>query len=65
MLFSAASLLHYIAPTKEASNIVPSSSSRPADILLPNLVVSIISPLQQLTLAEAASSPGHALSFGV
>ena len=49
------------------------SLSRPADILLPTwrhgrpaaLDVHVISPLQQLTLHEAASTPGHALEVGV
>ena len=62
-----------LAPTKEAPNLVPGSSARPADILLPYwcrgrpaaLDVSVISPLQRLTLADAASTQGHALSVGV
>ena len=53
-----------LAPSKEAPNLVPDSSVRPADILLPNwnrrrpaaADVHVISPLQQLTLAEAAST---------
>ena len=72
VLFNAAQSAA-LAPTKEAPNFVPSFSTRPADILLPNwcrghpaaLDVSVISPLQQLTLFEAAASPGHALSVGV
>ena len=62
-----------LAPTREASGLVPSSLSRPAEVLLPNwsrgrpaaLDVHVISPMQQLTLTEAASSPGHALRVGV
>ena len=62
-----------LAPSKEAPNLVPDSSVRPADILLPNwnrgrpaaVDVHVISPLQQQTLAEAASTPGHALQVGV
>ena len=62
-----------LAPTREAPGLVSSSLSRPADILLPNwsqgrlaaLDVHVISPMQQLTLTEAASSPGHALFVGV
>ena len=62
-----------LAPSKEAPNLVQDSSVRPADILLPNwnhgrpvaVDVHVISPLQQLTLAEAASTPGHALQVGV
>ena len=63
VLFSAAQLAP-LAPTKEAPSLVPSSGSRPADILLPTwrhghpaaLDVHIISPIQQLTVAGAASS---------
>ena len=53
--------------------MVPDSHSRPADVLLPTwsrgrpaaLDVHIISPLQQHTLHEAASTPGHAPQVGV
>ena len=66
VLFNAAQSAA-LAPTKEAPNLVPGFSTRPADILLPNwcrgrpatLDVSVISPLQKLTLVEAAFSPGH------
>ena len=52
---------------------MPSSLSRPADILLPHwshsrpaaLDVSVISPLQHLTLTGAVSSPGYALRIHV
>ena len=62
-----------LAPSREASGVVPDSLSRPADILLPTwrhgrpaaLDVHVIPPLQQLTLHEAASTPGHALEVGV
>ena len=62
-----------LAPTREASGVVPNSQSRPADILLPTwrhgrpaaLDVHVISPLQQSTVHEAASTPGHALEVGV
>ena len=72
VLFNAAQSAA-LAPTKEAPNLVPGSSARPADILLPYwcrgrpaaLDVSVISPLQRLTLADAASTQGHALSVGV
>ena len=68
VLFSAA-LSAVLSPSKEASGIVPNSCSCPADILLPNwsqghhaaLDISVISPLQQLTMSGAASFPGHAL----
>ena len=72
VLFNAAQSAA-LAPTKEAPNLVPGSSARPADILLPYwcrgrpaaLDVSVISPLQRLTLADAASTQGHALRYGV
>ena len=72
VLFSAAQYAA-LAPTKEAPSLVPSSCSRPADILLPQwsrgcpaaLDVSVIPPLQHLTLVGAASSPGHSLRVGV
>ena len=62
-----------LAPTKEAPSLVPSSSSRPADILFPSwrhgcpaaLDGHTISPLQQPIVAGAASSPEHALEVGV
>ena len=62
-----------LAPTKETPGLVPSSLSRPADILLPNwncgrpaaLDVHVISPLQDLTVSEASVTPGHALQLGV
>ena len=68
VLFSAAQYAA-LASTKKALSLVPSSRSRPADILLPHwshgrlaaLDVSVISPLQHLTIAGTASSPGHAL----
>ena len=72
VLFSAAQSAA-LGPRKEAPGIIPNSSARPADILLPNwsrgrqaaLDVSVISPLQQLTLSEAAVTPGHALQVCV
>ena len=53
--------------------MVPDSHSRPADVLLPTwsrgrpaaLDVHVISPLQQRTLYEAASTPGNALQVSV
>ena len=71
MLFTAAQSAA-LAPSKETSGLVPSSLLRPADILLPNwcqgrpaaLDIHVISPLQQSTLAKAASTPGHALQVG-
>ena len=71
VLFSAAQSAA-LAPSKETPGLVPNSLARPADILLPNwhqghpafVDVRVISPLQQLTLAEASSIPGHALLVG-
>ena len=70
-LFSAAQSAA-LAPRKEAPSLIPGSSSRPADIYLPNwcrgrpaaLDVTVISTLQSLTLAGAASTQGHALRVG-
>ena len=62
-----------LAPSKEMPNLIPDSLSRPADVFLPTwsrgrpaaLDVHVISPLQQQTMGEAASTPGHALQVGV
>ena len=70
-LFSAAQSAA-LAPRKEAPSLIPGSSSRPADIYLPNwcrgrpaaLDVTVISTLQSLTLAGVASTQGHALRVG-
>ena len=71
VLFTAAQSAA-LAPSKETPGLVPSSLSRPADILLPNwcqghpatLDIHVIFPLQQSTPAKAPSSPGHALQVG-
>ena len=60
-VFSAAQL----APRKEAPSVIPGSSSRPADVYLPNwrrgqpaaLDIHVISTMQQQTLAGASTSP--------
>ena len=70
-LFSAAQFAA-LAPRKEVPSLVPGTSSRPADVYLPNwcrgrpaaLDVTVISTLQSLTLAGAASTQGHALRVG-
>ena len=70
-LFSAAQSAA-LAPQKEVLSLIPGSSSRPADVYLPNwkrgqpdaLDVTVISSLQQQTLSGAAISPGHALRVG-
>ena len=63
-----------LAPTKEAlASLVPISSSKLADILLPSwghghpaaLDIYIICPIHQQTFAEVAFNPGHALNVGV
>ena len=61
-----------LAPRKEVPSLIPGSSSRPADIYLPNwdrgrpvaLDVTVISTLQLLTLSGAAHTQGHALQIG-
>ena len=70
-LFSAAQSAA-LAPQKEFLLLIPNSRSRPADIYLPYwkrgspaaLDVTVISTLQQLTVNEAATTQGHALSVG-
>ena len=55
-----------LSPRREAPYLIPNSSSRLVDILLPSwcqgrsaaLDVSVISPLQKLTVSGAATSPG-------
>ena len=72
VLFSAAQSAA-LAPSREMPNMISNSLSRPADVLLPTwshgrpaaLDVHVISPLQQQTIGEAASTPGHALQVGV
>ena len=67
-LFSAAQSAA-LAPRKEVPSLIPRSSSRPADIFLPNwcggrpaaLDITVISTLQSLTLAGDAASQRHAL----
>ena len=61
-----------LAPRKEAPSLIPGSSSRPADVYLPNwkrgqpaaLDVTVISTMQQLTRDRASVVPGHALQVG-
>ena len=70
-LFSAAQSAA-LAPRLEAPFLVPSSSSRPADVFLPNwqagrpaaLDVTVISTMQPLTISGASLSKGHALQIG-
>ena len=61
-----------LAPLKEAPSLIPGSSTRPADVYLPNwkrgqpaaLDVTVISTMQQQTLLGASITPGHALQVG-
>ena len=58
-----------LAPRREVPSLIPGTRSRPADIFLPNwsggcpaaLDVTVISPMQSLTLERAATTPGYAL----
>ena len=67
-LFSAAQSAA-LGPRKEVRALIAGSCSRPGDIFLPHwcggrsaaMDVTVISPLQSLTLAGAASVKGHAL----
>ena len=59
-----------LAPRKEVSSFIISSMSHPADVYLPCwshgqpavLDVSVIPPVQQLTVTEAAVDQGYALT---
>ena len=58
---------------KEGRFLLPGNDRRPADVFLPNwaagrdaaLDITVINPLQQATVAEAAATPGHSLNFAV
>ena len=70
-LFSAAQSAA-LAPRREVPALIPGSSSRPADVFLPNwcrgrsaaLDVTVISTLQSLTAFGASTTQGHALKVG-
>ena len=61
-----------LGPRKEMPSLIPGSRSRPADIYLPlwthgkpaAIDVSVISPLQKLTIARASTTQGHAITVG-
>ena len=69
--------LHEIAaaaalnPSKEDRFLIPGEDVRPADVLLPywengrdtTVDVTVVSSLQDATVAGAAATPGHALQF--
>ena len=65
-IFSAAQSAA-LTPQREVPSLIPGSSSRPADVYLPNwkrglpaaLDVTMISILQHLTLEGAATTQGH------
>uniref|UniRef100_A0A1X7VSP7 Uncharacterized protein n=1 Tax=Amphimedon queenslandica TaxID=400682 RepID=A0A1X7VSP7_AMPQE len=58
-----------LSPWKEVSSLVPESSARSADIFIPSwslgcpaaLDVTVVSPVQQQTLSQAASEHRYAL----
>ena len=62
-----------LTPTQEALGLVANSQVQPADIFLPNwygshptsIDVHVISPMQDLTLTNATTTPGHAFQIGV
>ena len=62
-----------LGPSKEALGLIPRSLAQPADIFIPHwslgglvaLDVLVVSPLQELTVAEAAFTQGHALQGGI
>ena len=72
-VFFSAAQSAALAPSVELPNLIPNSLSKSADIYIPTwshgrpaaMDVHVISPLQQQTLGEAATTPGHALQVGV
>ena len=58
-------------PVKEGRFLLPGNDRRPADVYLPNwsagrdtaLDITVVNPLQQATVGEAAVTPGHSLDF--
>ena len=59
-----------LGPTKEGQYLLPGEGWKPADIFIPRHVggkdaaldVTVINPLQAATVAQAAQTPGHALT---
>ena len=59
-----------LAPAKEGRFLLPGEGGRPADVLIPGwtsgkdaaIDVTVINPLQDSVVNEAAVTPGHALS---
>ena len=60
-----------LAPVKEGRFLLPGDDRRPADILVPNfaggrdvaLDVTVVNPIQDATMPQAATTPGFALSY--
>ena len=60
-----------LGPTKEGRFLLPDDGRRPADVLVPNwaggrdaaMDVIVVNPLQGATIAQAATTPGYALTF--
>ena len=60
-----------LGPRKEVRFLLPGRDSRPADIYLPNwcggkdmaLDVTVVNPLQDSLVSQAAQASGHALAF--
>ena len=56
-----------LGPVKEGRFLLPGTDRRPADVLVPNwaagkdaaMDVTVVTPLQDATLPEAATTPGH------
>ena len=60
-----------LGPPKEGRFLLPDDGRRPADVLVPNwaggrdaaMDVIVVNPLQGATIAQAATTPGYALTF--
>ena len=59
-----------LAPSREDRALLPGTDARPADVMIPHwtggrdtaLDVTVINPLQSSLVAQAATTPGHALT---
>ena len=59
-----------LGPTREDRALLPGSEARPADVLIPHwtggrdtaLDVTVVNPLQEKLVRQAATTPGHALT---
>ena len=60
-----------LSPEKESRFILPGVDKRPADVFIPNwssgldaaLDVTVVNPLQEALVKEAADTPGYALNY--